>query len=190
MLNLLVGLGNPGQEYVGTRHNVGFEVINRLSANYNMNTFSNKFHGLYSKISSNNFVLLKPLTYMNASGASVVEASKFFKILPERIFVFHDDLDLEIGKLKIKIGGGNGGHNGLRSIDQYIGSNYWRIRIGISRPEHSGDIANYVLKKFTKEQNEIIDMMIEKIIKNINVLLVEGKDKFFLAFNKHCVNSA
>ncbi|AEI89295.1 MAG: aminoacyl-tRNA hydrolase [Candidatus Midichloria mitochondrii] len=180
MLNLLVGLGNPGQEYVGTRHNIGFEVIDRLSRKYGVNSFTNKFHSLYTR-TSDDLVLLKPVTYVNNSGAAVIEAAKFFKIPPAQIFVFHDDLDLKTGKVKVKIGGGHGGHNGLRSIDQYIGTDYWRVRIGISKPEYKSSVSDYVLKKFTKEQNEIINVAVEKIVKNIHILMKDGKDKFLLA---------
>ncbi|MDJ1304652.1 MAG: aminoacyl-tRNA hydrolase [Candidatus Midichloria sp.] len=180
MLNLLVGLGNPGQEYIGTRHNIGFEVIEQLSRKYGVNSFTNKFHSLYTK-TSDDLVLLKPVTYVNNSGVAVIEAAKFFKIPPAQIFVFHDDLDLETGQIKVKIGGGHGGHNGLRSIDQYIGTDYWRVRIGISKPEYKSSVSNYVLKKFTKEQNEIINVAVEKIVKNIHILMKDGKDKFLLA---------
>ncbi|WHQ46558.1 MAG: aminoacyl-tRNA hydrolase [Candidatus Midichloria sp.] len=185
MLNLLVGLGNPGQEYIGTRHNVGFKVIDRLSGRYNIDSLTNKFHGLYAK-TYDDLILFKPTTYVNNSGVAVIEAARFFKIPPERIFVFHDDLDLETGKIKIKIGSGNGGHNGLKSIDQYIGLNYWRVRVGISKPEYKSSVSDYVLKKFTKEQNEIINAMVEKIVKNIHTLIKDGKDKFLLAV--HSIN--
>ena len=182
MISLLVGLGNPGKEYENTRHNIGFEIIELIADHFEHTNFNNKFHGMYAKL-SNELMLFKPMTYMNNSGVAVSEITKFFKIPQTNIIVFHDDLDLEIGKIKIKLGGSNGGHNGLKSIDQYIGDNYWRVRVGISKPQHKDQVSDYVLKKFSKEQQETINLVAKKIVKNIDILLRDGKDKFLLAFH-------
>lgn len=182
MFKLLVGLGNLGKEYENTRHNVGFEIIDLLACHFNIISFNSKFHGSYVKV-SNKLILFKPMNYMNNSGIGVAEIAKFFKIASSDVIVFHDDLDLEVGKIKVKLGGGNGGHNGLKSIDQCLGRDYWRIRIGISKPQHKEQINDYVLKKFFDEQQEIINLVMRKIVKNIDILLSDGKDKFLLAFH-------
>ena len=181
MINLLVGLGNPGKGYENTKHNIGFEVIDQLIRYFNSSSFNNRFYGLYTKI-SNKLLLFKPMTYINNSGTGVAEIAKFFRIIPSNIIVFHDDLDLKVGKIKVKLGGGNGGHNGLKSIDQYLGQGYWRVRIGISKPQYKEQISDYVLKKFSNEQQEVIDLVVKKIVKNIDTLLHDNKDRFLLAF--------
>ena len=130
---LIVGLGNPGKEYENTRHNVGFMVADTIFKEYGFANFKDKFDGLIAegKIEGEKVYLLKPHTFMNLSGNSVIKAANFYKILPENIIVIHDDMDLPIGKIKAKIGGGSGGHNGIKSIDAAITPNYNRIRIGI-----------------------------------------------------------
>ena len=180
MLYLLVGLGNIGTEYEHTRHNVGFDIIDSMSSKFDQTSFNNKFKGQFLKISLKKYelLLLKPSTYMNNSGISVAEAANFYKIANDKVIVIHDDIDLACGKVKMKIGGGHGGHNGLKSVDSLIGQDYWRIRVGVSKPLDRMDVSDYVIKKFTKDQQLIIDSTISKITDNIEAFLETGKDKF------------
>ena len=174
---LIVGLGNPGAEYSGTRHNVGFMAADALHENYAFGTFKNKFDGLIAegKIGNEKVYLLKPQTFMNLSGNSVVKAASFYKILPQNIVVIHDDMDLPVGKLKAKLGGGAGGHNGLKSIDAAITPNYNRIRIGVGHPQgHGEDVVNYVLGGFSKADKETIFSEIDMISETLPTLLEKG----------------
>ncbi|WP_297441396.1 aminoacyl-tRNA hydrolase [Sulfurimonas sp.] len=162
---LIVGLGNPGSDYEQTRHNIGFMVIDELVARNNASKLSSSsFSGeLYkfqnASVSLENHFLLKPLTFMNLSGDSVIKVKNFYKI--EDVVVIHDDLDLPFGALRFKRGGGHGGHNGLKSIDSKIGKEYIRIRIGIGKPEHKGEVVSYVLGKFSAEQLKCLPELIE-----------------------------
>jgi len=162
---LICGLGNPGRKYVNTRHNVGFDLIEKLLDKYNFSSLKkDKQKELYSgKIGTYNCILMKPLTYMNLSGIPVKKILNFYKINKNKLYIIHDDLDLEISKVKIKIGGGNGGHNGLVSIDDAIGKNYNRIRIGIDHPGSKTLVSSYVLSKFSKDEIKIIDKKLNNI---------------------------
>lgn len=170
---LVVGLGNPGSEYKNTRHNAGFMAADEIIRRYSFSKESKKFDGLLSdgKIDSEKTIILKPQTYMNLSGNSVHKASSFYKIHPNNIIVLHDDLDLEAGKIKIKLGGGAGGHNGLKSIDSHIGKEYIRIRIGIGRPKGEEKVVGHVLNKFSKAEMSVLEEMIDLIANNIDVLI-------------------
>lgn len=178
---LLVGLGNPGTEYARTRHNVGFMAVDELVRRYSFDSFKSKFKGQITTgtIDTNKVMLLKPETYMNLSGESVLRACTFYKIKPEDVIVFHDDMDLAIGKVKVKRGGSAGGHNGLKSIDSHIGQNYIRVRIGVGRPEHKEDVVNWVLSKFNPSDKQTIDAVISKIADHISLLL-EGNEQTFM----------
>lgn len=182
MLKLLVGLGNPGDRYINTRHNIGFEIIDGLSQLHKTECDRTGFHGTYVKLHAPDLLLFKPTTYMNNSGIAVAEISRFFKINSTDIFVFHDDLDFNIGRVKVKKGGSSGGHNGLKSLDTHVGTDYWRIRIGISKPENKHDVSNYVLQKFTVEQSDVIDLVIKKIVSDTQILLNHGAEKFLSRF--------
>jgi PTH1 family peptidyl-tRNA hydrolase len=150
-MQLIVGLGNPDSKYKNNRHNVGFMVIDELVNDHNASDISKStFQGQLYK--SNNTLFLKPTTYMNLSGDSVRAVCDYYK--PELIIVIHDDLDLPFGTVRFKIGGGNGGHNGLKSIDAHIGKEYLRVRIGIGKPLFKSDVANFVLSDFPKAQYE------------------------------------
>ena len=151
-MQLLVGLGNPGPSYSQNRHNVGFMAADAVAGHYSFAPFRKKFQGLCcdGTADGHRLLILKPQTYMNASGRSVADAVKFYKVAPEEIIVFHDDIDLKPGKIRAKLGGGAGGHNGLRSIDDYVGSDYWRVRIGVGRPAASGVVEDYVLQNFAR----------------------------------------
>ena len=174
---LIVGLGNPGKEYENTRHNVGFMAVDAIAEEYGFASFKSKFDGEIAegKIEDEKVYILKPHTYMNLSGNAVVKAANFYKILPQNIIVIHDDMDLPVGKLKAKLGGGAGGHNGLKSIDAAIGPNYNRIRIGVGHAKDKGaEVVNYVLSGFGKEEKKLLDVAIEKVIKSIGILIKKG----------------
>ena len=151
---LICGLGNPGKEYVNTRHNIGFQLLDKLSNFYNFSSFKkdNKKEILKGSINNHTCLLMKPLNFMNLSGQPIQEIMSFYKIEKDKLFVIHDDLDLGLGKVKIKYGGGNGGHNGLLSIDGMIGVNYYRLRIGIDHPGTKHQVSNYVLNKIAEEK--------------------------------------
>ena len=168
-MKLIVGLGNPGKKYEKNRHNVGFLTVDYLIDKFNATKVSSKFKGELFK--SNDFLFLKPNTYMNLSGESVKMVKDFYKLNNDDIIVIHDDIDLKTGALKFKKGGGSGGHNGLKSIDSHIGNDYWRVRIGVGRPERKEEVVNYVLSDFSEDEFECIKKLfpvIEKAIMNIN----------------------
>lgn len=174
---LIVGLGNPGAEYAGTRHNVGFAAADAIAAEFGFGSFRSKFDGLIAegKIGNEKVYLLKPQTYMNLSGNSVVKAAAFYKILPDHVVVVHDDMDLPTGRLKVKLGGGAGGHNGLKSIDAAITPGYNRIRIGVGHPDGRGtEVVNYVLGGFSKADRERVDSAFGIIVDTLPVLLDKG----------------
>ena len=179
---LVVGLGNPGAEYAATRHNVGFMAADELHRRYNFSPFRAKFDGLIAEgqIEGKKIYLLKPQTYMNLSGNSVVKAAHFYKILPQNIIVIHDDMDLPTDKIKAKLGGGPGGHNGLKSLDACITPNYNRIRIGVGHPkDKSGEnVINHVLSGFSKQDKENIEHNIDIVADLIGVLVTKGVAEF------------
>lgn len=178
---LVVGLGNPGAEYAGTRHNVGFLAADRIAERYNFATYRAKFDGLIAEgsIEGEKVYVLKPQTYMNLSGNAVVKAANFYKILPQNIIVIHDDMDLPCGKIKAKIGGGAGGHNGLKSIDAAVSQNYNRIRIGVGHPAGNGEaVVNHVLSRFGKEDSCEVQKNIELVAESIGILISSGMDTY------------
>ena len=165
---LIVGLGNPGPEYEYTRHNIGFMVIDELVKRQNAQKLSSSsFEGLVYKFQ--NHFLLKPLTFMNLSGNSIVAVKKFYKM--EEVVVIHDDLDLPFGTLRFKKGGGHGGHNGLKSIDTNISREYIRVRMGIGKPKHKGEVASYVLSSFTTKEQSYLNSFIDKTVESVEFLL-------------------
>jgi PTH1 family peptidyl-tRNA hydrolase len=152
---LIVGLGNPGTQYENTRHNIGFKVIDKLVNDLGARDVSkNSFQGKLFKTS--NILFLKPTTFMNLSGNSVQAVKNFYKIELDDIIVIHDDIDLPFSALRFKNGGGHGGHNGLRSIDLMIGKEYNRVRMGVGKPEHKSQVADYVLHDFSTEEETIL----------------------------------
>lgn len=181
---LIVGLGNPEEEYSKTRHNMGFEVINELSKKYNIKVNKNKFNALYGTgtIGKEKVILVKPQTYMNLSGNSVKEFVDFYKISKEEILVIYDDMDIEPGKIKIRKKGSAGGHNGMKSIVSMLGTEeFTRIRIGIGRPEHNGDDINYVIGSIPEEEIPKLEEGVEKAKKAVIEILKNGVDS---AMNK------
>lgn len=177
---LVCGLGNPSIKYDLTRHNLGFDSINSLEKFYDFQAVKkDKDVELYKgEIEGEICLLCKPLNYMNLSGPPISNVINFFKISQSKVIIIHDDLDLVVGKVKIKIGGGNGGHNGLLSIDNSISKNYKRIRIGIGHPGEKKMVSSYVLKKFSKEDRKQIDKKISLITKNFS--LIFNNDSLFL----------
>ena len=177
---LLVGLGNPGSNYTNTRHNIGFKIIDAINAHFKLSKQKPKFKGLLTtgNIEGKKVYAIKPLTFMNNSGICIRELLEYFKIDVENVIVFHDDLDIEFGKIKAKFGGSSAGHNGIASIDKFIGKDYSRVRIGIGKPKGNVEVADYVLQNF--DEDEVID--IERVSKNITdsiSILVEKKLDLF-----------
>ncbi|MEI6806581.1 MAG: aminoacyl-tRNA hydrolase [Myxococcaceae bacterium] len=156
-MRLIVGLGNPGDQYARTRHNIGFRVLDSLGLD-----FHKGFQGLYAK--SGDLIYLKPQTFMNRSGDSVLAALSFHKIKPEDLLVIHDELDLPFGTVRLKKSGGHAGHNGLRDIIRVIGPEFNRIRMGIGKPENKNQVADYVLSPFSSlEENQLLDLIQQTI---------------------------
>ena len=178
---LLVGLGNPGKEYERTRHNIGFMIIDHLVKEFGFTPDKNKFKAIVNtgSIADKTLLTLKPTTFMNRSGISVAEAIKFYKIPLSNIMVFHDDIDLAPGKIKLKTGGGHGGHNGLRDIDLYIGKEYKRIRVGIGHPGDRDKVSGYVLSNFSSEEELQFQHIITSIAKNFSYVL-NNEDALFI----------
>ncbi len=182
-MTLYVGLGNPGPAYEKSRHNIGFRVIDHLISQIGAKAISKKrFEGeLYRK---GDLLLLKPLTFMNLSGRSVKAVKDFFKIALEDIVVIHDDIDLALGTIRYKLGGGAGGHNGLRSIDEYIGKEYLRVRIGVGKPARKSEVASYVLSAFDNQEEhrveEIIAYAAKVALKIPQLSLEELKSRYSL----------
>ncbi len=174
-MHLLVGLGNPGKSYENTRHNVGFMLLDAIAAHHGFNGWSGKFQGLATSgtAGGKKLVLLKPQTYMNLSGASVQAAAAFYKIKPENMLVVHDELDIAVGAMRYKTGGGDAGHNGLKSITAALGPNYGRLRLGIGRPEHKSQVADYVLHPFGAADALIISERLSALAANLPDLLDE-----------------
>lgn len=178
---LLVGLGNPGTEYANTRHNVGFMAVDEIVRRYHFDSFTKKFKGELSvgMFGTEKVLVLKPQTYMNLSGESVLATASFYKIPPNNIYVFHDDMDLPVGRLKVKTGGGSGGHNGIKNIDSHLGTNYHRIRIGVDKPLMREQVISWVLSAFSSDEKKCLDGVIDKIADNI-ACLWEKDGNFFM----------
>ncbi|MEP3247335.1 MAG: aminoacyl-tRNA hydrolase [Sneathiella sp.] len=170
---LLVGLGNPGKGYSDNRHNYGFMAVDDIIRRHSFSSEKIRFQGLVSegRIGTEKILTLKPSTYMNESGRAVGEAARFYKIPPEDIIVLHDELDLPMGKVRVKAGGGHGGNNGIRSIDAHIGANFHRIRMGIGHPGEKTKVSGHVLKDFSKADREIANKIIDSISRHIPMMI-------------------
>lgn len=180
---LLVGLGNPGNQYQNTRHNIGFAIIDSIAEAYDFPQYNIKFSSLISSkvINFTKVIILKPQTYMNLSGEALYKVCHFYKIDLDDIIVFYDDIDLDNARVKIKKNGGSGGHNGIKSIDQHIGKDYHRFRIGIGKPPIKMEASNYVLSKFSLEEQNSLDSLKKLILENFNLVLEKS---FTLLMNK------
>jgi len=161
MGKLIIGLGNPGKKYELNRHNIGFLAVDYLIDAFNARKVSSKFKGELYK--AGDFLFLKPETFMNLSGESAVLVKNYYKIDNKDIIVIHDDIDLKPGALRFKRGGSHGGHNGLKSLDQHISPDYYRVRVGVGRPERKEDVVNYVLSDFTPDELECMKSLFGKI---------------------------
>jgi PTH1 family peptidyl-tRNA hydrolase len=179
-MRLIVGLGNPGARYARNRHNVGFMAVEAIARRYGLPAFRSRFKGELAEgvIAGERRLLLRPQTFMNASGESVLAAMSFYKIAPGDIAVIHDELDLRPGKLRVKRGGGSAGHNGLRSIDSMIGADYWRVRIGIGHPGIKELVHPYVLQNFPPDETRWVEKLVDAIAETIPLLLGGGPDAF------------
>ena len=177
---LFVGLGNPGPRYTGNRHNVGFMAVQAIARRHNISPWRRKFQGVAVEgmIAGERVLLLLPGTFMNESGRAVQEAARFYKVEPGQILVFHDELELQPGKVRVKVGGGNAGHNGLRSITAHVGNDYKRVRIGIGHPGDKNLVERYVLQDFAKDEWPWVEALGDVIADNAG-LLVAGKDASF-----------
>ena len=182
-MHLWVGLGNPGAKYAGNRHNIGFMALDRIAADHGFGPWRSKFHGQVSegRFGSDRVILLKPETFMNLSGQSVRAAADFYKCATDEITVFHDELDLALGKCRLKQGGGHAGHNGLRSIHQHFGPDYARVRLGIDHPGHKDRVVAHVLGDFAKAEGEILDDLLRGISDGAPALAAGEGAKFLNA---------
>lgn len=187
---VLVGLGNPGQQYALNRHNIGFMAIDSIAQQHEFPEFKKKFNSYFSEktIGSAKVILLKPQTFMNLSGKSIGQVMQFYKLKPEQIYVFHDELDLAPGRIRFKTGGGNSGHNGLKSIDSLIGTKYHRIRLGIGRPLLPGQVTSYVLSNFNNEDELWLIPLLAALSVNLKSLLkgsaTDWQNKVYVTMQK------
>lgn len=177
---LLVGLGNPGPKYQKNRHNIGFMAVDEIVRRHSFSEWRSRFQGLVSegRLNGEKVLVLKPETFMNNSGQAVGEAMRFYKLEPSDVFIIYDELDLALGKLRVKLGGGNSGHNGLKSIDAHIGKEYWKLRVGISHPGDKEKVLGHVLGDFAKAESGTLDTMIEAIARNIPELFTNDASTF------------
>ena len=177
---LLVGLGNPGARHIGNRHNIGFVAVQEIAKRHGIGPWRRRFAGVACEgpLGGARTLLLLPGTYMNESGRAVAEAAHFYKLSPADITVFHDEIDLPPAKVRVKIGGGIAGHNGLRSISEHIGNEYRRVRIGVGHPGDKDLVQHYVLSDFTKSDRGWVDALIAIIGDNAE-LLARGQDATF-----------
>jgi peptidyl-tRNA hydrolase, PTH1 family len=187
MIKLLVGLGNPGSQYAGTRHNAGFWWLDRVARQLKVGVVADKsFHGELGRatVDGRPLWLLKPMTYMNLSGRSVAALARFFKIAPEEILVAHDELDLLPGHMKLKKGGGHAGHNGLRDMHEQLSSgDYWRLRIGIGHPGVKSEVADWVLRKPPSEERAQIEETVDRAVAALPALLGGDMTKATMMLN-------
>lgn len=188
-MRLVVGLGNPGPRHAGNRHNIGFMALAAVARRYAFPPFRSRFKGELAEgtIAGARRLLLRPLTFMNASGESVLAAMSFYKIAPADIVVIHDELDLRPGKMRVKRGGGSAGHNGLRSIDAMIGADYWRVRVGIGHPGVKELVHPYVLQNFAADEvKSWVEPLVEAIAETLPLLFGGMPDAFMSEVARLC----
>ncbi|WP_296746101.1 aminoacyl-tRNA hydrolase [Mesorhizobium sp.] len=178
---VFAGLGNPGAQYQNNRHNVGFMAADAIARRHSFSPWSRKFQGLISEgsLGGEKILLIKPQTFMNLSGQSVGEALRFYKLDPSALTVFYDEIDLAAGKVRVKVGGGSGGHNGIRSLDQHVGKEYRRVRIGVGHPGVKEMVHGHVLGDFAKADREWLDVLLDAIADDAG-LLAKGDDNSFM----------
>ena len=183
---LFVGLGNPNPNNSSNRHNVGFLMIDAINSKYKLSKQKPKFKGLLTtgNIDEQKIYAIKPLTFMNSSGICIKELIEYFKIDVKDVFVFHDDMDIDIGKVKVKFGGSNAGHNGIESIDKNIGKHYSRIRIGIGRPKNNSTGSDHVLDNFSNDETQSVEEVTKNILKSFSILIKKDLDLFSSKVNQ------
>ncbi|MDB3969860.1 aminoacyl-tRNA hydrolase [Candidatus Pelagibacter sp.] len=184
---LFVGLGNPTPDSENNRHNVGFKIIDSINKNFGLSKQKPKFKGLLTtgNVGDHKVYAIKPLTFMNNSGICIRELIEYFKIDAEDVIVFHDDLDVEFGKIKAKFGGSSAGHNGIASIDKFIGKDYSRVRIGIGKPKENIEVGDFVLQNFEEEELTTIEKISNHINKSISILVEKKLDLFSSTVNNN-----
>ena len=184
---MLVGLGNPGARHAANRHNIGFMALERIAEDHGFGAWRAKFRGEAAdgRIDGGKVVLLRPHTFMNESGIAVSEAMRFYKLAPADVTVFHDEIELAPGKIRVKTGGGHAGHNGLRSIDQHIGPQYQRVRMGIGRPADRRGVADHVLGDFAKADQAWLDALLRGVSDAAPLLVAGKRDQFLGAATRH-----
>ena len=182
---LFVGLGNPTPNSENNRHNVGFKIIDFINKEFGLSKQKPKFKGLLTtgNIANQKVYAIKPLTFMNNSGICIRELIEYFKINAEDVVVFHDDLDVEFGKIKAKFGGSSAGHNGIASIDKFIGKDYSRVRVGIGKPKENIEVADYVLQNFNEDETIGIENIIRNITDSLSILVDKKLDLFSSTVN-------
>jgi PTH1 family peptidyl-tRNA hydrolase len=191
-MKLITGLGNPGSKYAGTRHNIGFMVAERLAQGHGIALKKKGHQGIYGvgRVAGRETTILLPQTYMNLSGVSVGSACKSLAVDPGDLIVIHDDIDLPFGVLKIKTGGGHGGHNGIRSIREVLGSgDFIRVKVGVGRPEAGGDVAGHVLKVFSAEERGKLDNVVDNSTKAVETILLQGVPIAMNEFNNRDIST-
>ena len=182
---LFVGLGNPSPDNENNRHNIGFKMIDAINQKFSLSKQKPKFKGLLTtgNINDKKVYAIKPLTFMNNSGICIRELIEYFKIDAEDVIVFHDDLDINFGKIKAKFGGSSAGHNGIESIDKFIGKDYSRVRVGIGKPNIKSNVSDHVLKNFDEEELEKLENITDNIINSLAILLDKKLDLFSSTVN-------
>ncbi len=182
---LLVGLGNPTTDSNDNRHNIGFKIIDAINQKFGLSKQKPKFKGLLTtgNISNKKVYAIKPLTFMNNSGICIRELIEYFKMDAEDVIVFHDDLDVDFSKIKTKFGGSSAGHNGIESIDKFIGKDYSRVRVGIGKPEKKIEVSDFVLTNFTEEEKIEVEKVIQSIIDSMPILIDKKLDLFSSTVN-------
>ena len=182
---LLVGLGNPTPNSQDNRHNIGFKIIDAINQKFSLSKQKPKFKGLLTTgdISNKKIYAIKPLTFMNNSGICIRELMEYFRIDVEDVIVFHDDLDIDFGKIKAKLGGSSAGHNGIASIDKFIGKEYSRVRVGIGKPETKISVSDYVLNNFNDEEKIELEKITTNIIDSMPILIDKKLDLFSSTVN-------
>ena len=183
---LLVGLGNPNPNNTNNRHNIGFLAIDAINAKFKLSKQKPKFKGLLTTgtIDNHKVYAIKPLTFMNSSGVCIKELMEYFKIDAKNVFVFHDDMDIDVGKVKVKFGGSSAGHNGIESIDKNIGKDYSRIRIGIGHPKSYSIVTEHVLDNFSGEEKKSVDEITKSITESLSILIKKDLDLFSSKVNQ------
>ena len=184
---LLVGLGNPGPKDLNNRHNIGFRIIDAVNSHFKLSKQKPKFKGLLTTgiINEQKVYAIKPLTFMNNSGTAIKELIDYFKIDAKDVIVFHDDLDIDFGKIKAKFAGSSAGHHGIESIDKFIGKDYSRVRIGIGHPKNKKKVNNHVLEDFKEDEEDQIKEIAENIVGSLPVLLEKKMDLFSSKVNQN-----